>query len=60
LVAEAVAAAGLGAHCDAGVDRPGRLVRTPSHDATRYDKTAAHDRALWVIAITILWIGRDH
>jgi transposase len=28
--------------------------------ATRYDKTAAHYRALWLIAFTILWIGRDH
>jgi transposase len=28
--------------------------------ATRYEKTAAHYRALWLIAFTILWIGRDH
>jgi transposase len=28
--------------------------------ATRYEKTADHFRALWVIAFTILWIGRDH
>ena len=27
--------------------------------ATRSDKTAAHYRALWLIAFTILWIGRD-
>jgi transposase len=28
--------------------------------ATRYDKSAAHYRALWLIAFTILWIERDH
>jgi transposase len=28
--------------------------------ATRYDKTAAHYRALWLIALSILWIGRVH
>lgn len=28
--------------------------------ATRYDKSADSYRALWTIAMTILWIGRDH
>jgi transposase len=28
--------------------------------ATRYDKRAAHYRALWVIAFTILWIKHAH
>jgi transposase len=28
--------------------------------ATRYEKTAAHHRALWLIAFSIRWIGRDH
>jgi transposase len=28
--------------------------------ATRYEKSAALHRALWLIAFTILWIGRDH
>jgi transposase len=28
--------------------------------ATRYDKTAESYRALWTIAMTILWIERNH
>jgi len=28
--------------------------------ATRYEKRAAHYRALWLIACTILWIKADH
>jgi transposase len=28
--------------------------------ATRYDKRAAHHRAFWVIAMTILWIRQTH
>lgn len=28
--------------------------------ATRYDKRAAHYRAFWVIAMTILWVRQTH
>ena len=28
--------------------------------ATRYDKRAQSYRALWVIAMTMLWIKHDH